>query len=112
MTQARFLPVFSTPARFSDTREIARDTASSPRVGAELLGSSDLRADAEILSLSCTGLSSLGLTDLSLELGNLGVPYQLLGSLGLSDRAMMFILGSLKELKGGTGGSRQSTEEG
>ena len=74
------------------------------QVGAELLGSSDLRADAEILSLSCAGLSSLGLTDLSLELGNLGVPYQLLGSLGLSDRAMMFILGSLKELKGGQEG--------
>ena len=74
------------------------------QVGAELLGSSDLRADAEILSLSCSGLSSLGLTDLSLELGDLGVPYQLLSSLGLSDRATMFILGSLTELKGGQEG--------
>ena len=81
------------------------------QVGAELLGSSDLRADAEILSLSCSGLSSLGLTDLSLELGDLGVPYQLLSSLGLSDRATMFILGSLTELKGGKR-ARHSTGEG
>ena len=74
------------------------------QVGAELLGSSDPRADAEILSLSCAGLSSLGLTDLSLELGDLGVPYQLLNFLGLSDRATMFILGSLAELKAGQEG--------
>ena len=74
------------------------------QVGAELLGSSSPRADAEILSLSCAALSSLGLSGHRLEMGDLGVLHRLLDSLGLSERAIIFILGSIPELKSGQDG--------
>ena len=74
------------------------------QVGAELLGSFNPRADAEILSLSCMALSSLGLSGHRLELGDVGVFYRLLESLGLSERAVVFILGSIAELKSGEEG--------
>ncbi len=74
------------------------------QVGAELLGSSDATADAEILSLSCAALSNLGLSGYRLEIGDLGVLRGLLESLGLSERAIVFILGSLTELKSGEDG--------
>ena len=74
------------------------------QVGAELLGSFNPRADAEILSLSCMALSSLGLSGHRLELGDVGVFYRLLESLGLSERAILFILSSIAELKSGEEG--------
>ena len=74
------------------------------QVGAELLGSFSPRADAEILSLSCTALSSLGLSGYRLEMGDFSVAYRLLESLGLSERAIAFILGSMAELKKGPEG--------
>jgi len=74
------------------------------QMGAELLGSSSTRADAEILSLSFIALTTLGLKGHRLELGDLGVLHQLLESLGLSERAVVFILGSIAELKTGREG--------
>ena len=74
------------------------------QVGAELLGSFDPRADVEILSVSCMSLSSLGLKGHRLELGDLSVLYGLLEPLGLSERALVFILSSITELKSGQEG--------
>ena len=74
------------------------------QVGAELLGSSDPLADAEILSLSCLALSGLGLKGHVLQVGDVGVLHQLLESLGLSERATLFILSNLAELKSGEAG--------
>ena len=74
------------------------------QVGAELLGALDPRADAEILSLSCMTLSILGLSGHRLEIGDLGVLHQLLESLGLSERAIVFILSSMADLKEGQEG--------
>ena len=69
------------------------------QVGAELLGSTSPRADAEILSLSCRALSDLGLKGQLLNIGDIGVLHGLLESLGLSERAATFILGSVNELR-------------
>ena len=80
------------------------------QIGAELLGSSSPRADAEILSLSCMALSSLGLSGYRLEVGDLGVLYRLLDSLELSERAIAFILGSIGELREGQEGLRRVSE--
>ena len=74
------------------------------QAGAELLGSSDPRADAEILSLCCRALTTLGFSGLRLEVGDIGIPRQILESLGLSERAIAFILGSIPELTGGPDG--------
>ena len=74
------------------------------QVGAELLGSPSPRADAEILSLSCRALSDLGLNGQLLNIGDIGVLHGLLESLGLSERATTFILGSMNELRAGEDG--------
>ena len=74
------------------------------QVGAELLGSYDPRADAEVLSLSCMALSGMGLSGHRLAVGDLGVLHKLLESLGLSERAVIFILSSIGDLKSGQDG--------
>ena len=74
------------------------------QAGAELLGSSDPRADAEIMSLCCHALLSLGLDGHRLEIGDIGIPRRILESLGLSERAIVFILGSISELAEGPDG--------
>ncbi len=74
------------------------------QLGAELLGSSSPKADVEILAAACLSLSSLGIRGYTLGLGDLGVPYHLLENLGLSDRAVLFILESISELKSGAEG--------
>ena len=74
------------------------------QVGAELMGSSSARADAEVLSLSCAALSDLGLSECHLEIGDIRVHHSLLESLGLSGRAIGFILSNIPELKSGQEG--------
>ena len=104
------------PARFQYAGPVFRHDGESrgyrqfTQVGAELFGSSNPRADAEILFLSCEALSSLGISGHTLELGDLGVFYALLESLGLSERATAFILSSIGELKTGREGLGQALE--
>ena len=74
------------------------------QVGAEILGSASPMADAEVLSLSCTALSSLGLRGHWMEVGDLGLLHRLLESIGLSERATAYILASVNDLKDGDGG--------
>ena len=90
-------PVFRYEQEFSSDHQFTQ-------VGAELLGSSSPRADAEILSLSWMGLSHLGLKGHRLEMSDLSVLHTLLDSLGLSDRAIVFIMGSISELRQGVDG--------
>ena len=80
------------------------------QVGAELLGASSPRADAEILVISCGALSGVGLRGLRLELGDLGVLRLLLESLGLSERAIVFIMSSMSDLKTGEPGLSRARE--
>ena len=74
------------------------------QVGAELMGSYDPRADAEVLSLSCMALSGMGLGGHHLSVGDIGVLHKLLESVGLSERAVLFILSSIADLKNGQEG--------
>ena len=74
------------------------------QVGAELLGSVDARADAEVLSVSYGALSHLGIEGHSLVMTDQGVLYRLLEALELSERAVGFILGSVPDLKDGAEG--------
>ena len=83
------------------------DTSASRQfvqIGAELLGSSSPRADAEILALACGAVSRLGLSSYRLEMGDVGVLRSILESLGLSERAVAFILSGVPQLKAGENG--------
>lgn len=87
-------PVFRYESEGSSYRQFTQ-------VGAELMGSSSARADAEVLSLSCAALSDLGLNECHLQIGDIGVHHSLLESLGLSERAIGFVLSNIPELKSG-----------
>ena len=80
------------------------------QVGAELLNGPGPKADAEVLSLCVNALSSLGIKDHRLVVGDLELVSHLLGSLGLSERAMAFILGSMQGIARGQEG-RGAVEE-
>ena len=91
-------------------QEDTRASRQFTQVGAELLGSSSPRADAEVLVISCAALSGLGLSGLRLELGDLGVLRLLLESLDLSERAIVFIMSSMSDLKAGEVGLARARE--
>ena len=74
------------------------------QAGVELLGAAGPRADAEILSLSYASLANLGISNNIIELSDVGVLHHLLHQLGLSERSILFILGSIGELKSGQTG--------
>ena len=80
------------------------------QVGAELLGSSSPRADAEVVALCSNGLARLGLGGHRLEVGDLGVMQGLMQSLGLSERATVFMLSSISELRRGPEGLEKTRE--
>ena len=80
-------------------RDVGGSRRQHTQVGAELIGASGPWADAEVLALACKGLSSLGIGGHSLVVGHLGFIGSLLESLGLSDRARLFLLASISSLK-------------
>ena len=71
------------------------------QLGAELLGSGGAAADAEVLALAAQGLTALGVTGHKLRIGHMGVVASMLDSLGLSERARVFMMGSLAKLRSG-----------
>ena len=71
------------------------------QVGAELLGSASVLADAEILSLAALVPVRLGLGDFRLELGDLAVLHSVLDTVDLSERARTFIIGNVPQLREG-----------
>ena len=71
------------------------------QLGAELIGSGGAAADAEILALATQGLSALGVTGHRLRIGHMGVAAAMLDALGLSERARVFMMGSLARLRAG-----------
>ena len=77
------------------------------QVGAELIGAAGSWADAEVLAVACKGLSHLGITGYRLTVGHLGFIGALLESLGLSDRARLFLLASVATLSRGADGVQE-----
>lgn len=73
------------------------------QVGAELIGDSSPRADAEVVGLACQGLAQLGLKSLRLHVGHVGSLSRLLAGFGLSERTRWFLAGRAASLAAGDG---------
>ena len=76
-------------------------TGQFTQVGAELLGSAAILADVELLGLASGVPAQVGITGSRLELADLDVLHSLLDSVGLSERAQSFIIGSVPQLRQG-----------
>ena len=75
-----------------------------PQLGGELVGAAGVAADAEVVALAAQGLGHVGVRRRRLRVGHLGVVNTMLDSLGLSERARVFILAHLGELRQGPEG--------
>ena len=71
------------------------------QVGAELIGSNDILADAELLSLAAEIPTELGITGFRLRLADLDVLDSVLDTVGLSDRARSFIVANMNRIGDG-----------
>ena len=96
------------PARWQYCGPVFRFDTSHPgasgqftQVGAEFLGSSEIAADVELLSLTVDLPAKLGLDGWSLKLADLDVLDSLLDSIGVSERARSFIIQSMPYLSNG-----------
>ena len=96
------------PARWQYCGPVFRFDASHPgasgqftQAGAEFLGSSEIAADVELLSLAVELPAKLGLDDWSLKLADLDVLDSLLDPIGVSERARSFIIQSMPSLSEG-----------
>lgn len=76
-----------------------RDYRQYTQVGAELIGAGGVEADAEVMSLAWGGLEQMGLRSFQMRVGHLGVLHDLLNGYGLSERAKLFVIGSVQALK-------------
>ena len=96
------------PARWQYAGPVFRHEVSNPQVGgqftqigAELVGSSSVIADVEVLGLAAMVLSHLGVPDWRLELADLDVLNSVLDAVGVSERARSFIISSVPQLSEG-----------
>ncbi len=96
------------PARWQYSGPVFRYEASEPeaggqfiQAGAELVGSSSVLADAEVLCLAGAALSHLGVRDWRLELADLDVLSSVLNAAGVSERARAFVISSMPRLRQG-----------
>ena len=68
------------------------------QVGAELIGSNGILADAELLSLAAELPAELGIADFRVRLADLDVLDSVLDTVGLSDRARAFIVANMNRI--------------
>ena len=68
------------------------------QIGAELIGSDSILADAELLSLAAAAPAALGIPGCQLRLADLDVLDSVLDTVGLSDRARSFIVASMNSI--------------
>lgn len=109
----------SLPARWQYCGPVFRFDESHPeasgqftQVGGELIGSSDISADVELLNLALAVPSQLGLTGWSLQLADLDILDSLLDPVGVSERARSFIIQSMPRLREGRSAVPDFLEEG
>ncbi len=76
----------------------AADTGQFTQVGAELVGSNSILADAELLILAAGIPARLGIPDYRIRLADLGVLDSVLDTVGLSDRAREFIVANMNRI--------------
>jgi len=107
------------PARWQYCGPVFRFDTSHPeassqftQIGGELIGSSEISADVELLTLAVAVPTKLGLDDWSLKLADLDVLDSLLAPVGLSERARSFIIQSMPLLSEGQSVVPKFLEEG
>ena len=76
----------------------AADTGQFTQVGAELVGSNGILADAELLTLAAGIPAELGIPDYRIRLADLDVLDSVLDTVGLSDRAREFIVANMNRI--------------
>ncbi len=91
-------PVFRFDGAALASPENARAGGQFTQIGCELLGSSSVMADAELIELASFVLSESGLTGWTLRLADLGILNSLLDPLGLSERARAYVVQSVPQL--------------
>lgn len=79
----------------------AADTGQFTQVGAELVGSNSILADAELLTLAAGIPARLGIPDYRIRLADLDVLDSVLDTVGLSDRAREFIVANMNRIGAG-----------
>ncbi|MCI0843851.1 MAG: ATP phosphoribosyltransferase regulatory subunit [Chloroflexi bacterium] len=109
----------SLPARWQYCGPVFRFDVSHPeasgqftQVGGELIGSSEISADVELLDLALAVPARLGLDGWSLRLADLDILDSLLDPVGVSDRAKSFIIQNMPRLREGRSVVPQILEEG
>jgi len=80
------------------------------QIGAELIGSDTVLADAELLGMAARVPAELGLKDWRLRIGDLAVVHSLLDVAGLSDRSRSFIVSQIPSLAQGASGLEAALE--
>ena len=73
------------------------------QVGAELIGSADIGADAELLALAAGAPAELGIVDYCVRLADLDVLGSVLDTAAISERARAFIIANMNRISGGAG---------
>jgi histidyl-tRNA synthetase len=81
------------------------------QIGAELLGSSSMMADVELLALAAQVPPLLHINDWRLELTDLDLVRAVVDAVGLSERAKTFIINNLATLKDGRDGIDKALDE-
>ena len=79
----------------------AENSGQFTQVGAELIGSKSILADAELLSLAAEIPAELGISDYRVRLADLDVLDSVLDTVGLSDRARSFIVANMSRIGDG-----------
>ncbi len=76
-------------------------SGSFTQAGAELIGIADAAADGEIIAMALDGLKALGIAQPRLVIGHVGLIWNLLQPMTLSDRARLFLINCVGTLATG-----------
>lgn len=79
----------------------AADTGEFTQIGAELVGSNSIMADAELVTLAAGIPAEMGIRDHRIRLADLDVLDSVLDTVGLSDRAREFIVANMNRISEG-----------
>ena len=80
----------------------AADTGEFTQIGAELVGSNSIMADAELLTMAAGIPAQMGIPDYRIRLADLDVLDSVLDTVGLSDRAREFIVANMNRISEGS----------
>lgn len=80
----------------------AADTGQFTQIGAELVGSNSIIADAELVTLAAGIPAQMGIPDYRIRLADLDVLDGVLDTVGLSDRAREFIVANMNRISEGS----------